>query len=189
MSAADECVPVSALQRQQESGSVGIASRGPNGDYFSATWHPVGAEELWFTYRPAPTRIPTSFMEAKFDAFLRPADPNQGQNILPQALSVSMNSDGANGAGFIFSSRPTQACLFFATNTLWQTTAGGRKIWQENPAPDEPQDPLKSRLVCRQILRDHTTGAKPRPKRGVIYTVAGIPASMENRHLAERTMA
>ena len=60
---ADNAFPYRLYSGQQESGSVGIASRGPNGEITFRDWHPVGSGGI--RLRDAPLRtIPTSFMEA-----------------------------------------------------------------------------------------------------------------------------
>ena len=45
---ADNAFPYRLYSGQQESGSVGIASRGPNGEITFRDWHPVGAEEYGY---------------------------------------------------------------------------------------------------------------------------------------------
>jgi photosystem II stability/assembly factor-like uncharacterized protein len=121
---ADNAFPYRLYSGQQESGSVGIASRGPNGEITFRDWQPVGAEE--YGYVTAAPHDPDIVYGGKLTRYDRRT--HQGQNILPKPFR-SDEFRMVRTEPVIFS--PTNpSLLFFATNTLWQTTAGGRN-WQE----------------------------------------------------------
>ncbi len=72
--------PYRLYSGQQESGSVGIASRGPNGEITFRDWHPVGAEE--YGYVTAAPHDPDIVYGGKLTRYDRRT--HQGQNILPK---------------------------------------------------------------------------------------------------------
>ena len=161
---ADNAFPYRLYSGQQESGSVGIASRGPNGEITFRDWHPVGAEE--YGYVTAAPHDPDIVYGGKLTRYDRRT--HQGQNILPKPFR-SDDFRMVRTEPVIFS--PTNPhLLFFATNTLWQTTAGGRN-WQEI-SPDLTRKTFEVPASVGKF-RDRPT-AQPR-QRGVIYTVAPSP--------------
>ena len=140
---ADNAFPYRLYSGQQESGSVGIASRGPNGEITFRDWHPVGAEE--YGYVTAAPHDPDIVYGGKLTRYDRRT--HQGQNILPKPFR-SDEFRMVRTEPVIFS--PTNpSLLFFATNTLWQTTAGGRN-WQEI-SPDLSRKTFEVPAECRQI--------------------------------------
>jgi photosystem II stability/assembly factor-like uncharacterized protein len=161
---ADNAFPYQLYSGQQESGSVGIASRGPNGQITFRDWHPVGAEE--YGYVTAAPHDPEIVYGGKLTRYDRRT--HQGQDILPQPFR-SDDFRMVRTEPVIFS--PTNpSLLFFATNTLWQTTSGGRN-WQEI-SPDLTRKTFEVPASVGKF-RDQPT-AQPR-QRGVIYTVAPSP--------------
>jgi hypothetical protein len=161
---ADNAFPYRLYSGQQESGSVGIASRGPNGEITFRDWHPVGAEE--YGYVTAAPHDPDIVYGGKLTRYDRRT--NQAQSILPKPFR-SDEFRMVRTQPVIFS--PTNPhLLFFATNTLWQTSAGGRN-WQEIS-----QDLTRKTFEIPASVgkfRDRPT-AQTR-QRGVIYTVAPSP--------------
>jgi photosystem II stability/assembly factor-like uncharacterized protein len=161
---ADNAFPYRLYSGQQESGSVGIASRGPNGEITFRDWHPVGAEE--YGYVTAAPRDPDIVYGGKLTRYDRRT--HQAQDILPEPLR-SDEFRMVRTEPVIFS--PTNpSLLFFATNTLWQTTAGGRN-WQE-VSPDLTRKTFEIPASVGKFRGQPT--AQPR-QRGVIYTVAPSP--------------
>ena len=161
---ADDAFPYRLYSGQQESGSVGIASRGPNGEITFRDWHPVGAEEYGYvTAAPHDSDIVYGGKLTRYDR-----RTHQGQNILPKPFR-SDEFRMVRTEPVVFS--PTNpSLLFFATNTLWQTTAGGQN-WQEI-SPDLSRKTFEVPPSVGKF-RDQPT-AQPR-QRGVIYTVAPSP--------------
>ncbi len=161
---ADNSFPYRLYSGQQESGSVGIESRGSNGGITFRDWHPVGAEE--YGYVTAAPHDPEIVYGGKLTRYDRRT--HQGQDILPEPFR-SDDFRMVRTEPVIFS--PTnKSLLFFATNTLWQTTAEGRN-WQEI-SPDLTRKTFEIPASVGKF-RDQPT-AQPR-QRGVIYTVAPSP--------------
>ncbi|MEO8440235.1 MAG: glycoside hydrolase [Spartobacteria bacterium] len=161
---ADNAFPYNLYSGQQESGSVGIASRGPNGAITFRDWHPVGAEE--YGYVTASPQDPEIVYGGKLTRYDRRT--HQGQDILPKPFR-SDEFRLIRTMPVIFS--PTDPhTLFFASNTLWQTRSGGRN-WQEI-SPDLTRKTFEVPASVGKY-RDRPT-AQPR-QRGVIYTVAPSP--------------
>ncbi len=161
---ADNAFPYRLYSGQQESGSVGIASRGPNGAITFRDWHPVGAEE--YGYVAASPLEPDIVFGGKLSRYDRRT--HQTQNILPKPFR-SDEFRIIRTEPVIFS--PTDpATLYFAANTLWQTRSGGRN-WQEI-SPDLTRKTFEIPASVGKF-RDQPS-AQPR-QRGVIYTVAPSP--------------
>ena len=161
---ADNAFPYQLYSGQQESGSVGIASRGPNGEITFRDWHPVGAEE--YGYVTTAPHDPDIVYGGKLTRYDRRT--HQGQNILPKPFR-SDEFRMVRTEPVVFS--PTNpSLLFFATNTLWQTTAGGRN-WQQI-SPDLSRKTFEVPPSVGKFRNQPT--AQPRQS-GVIYTVAPSP--------------
>ncbi len=161
---ADNQFPYHLYSGQQESGSVGIASRGANGQITFRDWHPVGAEE--YGYVTADPRDPTFVYGGKLTRYDQRT--RQAQDILPKPFR-SDEFRVIRTEPVIFSPLDP-GLLFFAANTLWQTRDGGRN-WREI-SPDLTR---KSWAIPASVgkFRDQPS-AQPR-QRGVIYTVAPSP--------------
>src|SRR5205085_8050077 len=81
---ADNAFPYRLYSGQQESGSVGIASRGNDGAINFRDWHPVAAEE--YGYVTADPLDPELIYGGKLTRYNRRT--GQAQNILPVPLST-----------------------------------------------------------------------------------------------------
>jgi photosystem II stability/assembly factor-like uncharacterized protein len=161
---ADNAFPYRLYSGQQESGSVGIASRGPNGEITFRDWHPVGAEE--YGYVTADPLDPEIIYGGKLTRYDRRT--HQAQNILPKPFR-SDEFRMVRTEPIIFSPINPHL-LFFATNTLWQTSAGGRN-WKEI-SPDLTRKTFQVPASVGKFRSQPS--AQPR-QRGVIYTVAPSP--------------
>jgi photosystem II stability/assembly factor-like uncharacterized protein len=161
---ADNAFPYRLYSGQQESGSVGIVSRGPNGAITFRDWEPVAAEE--YGYVTADPLDPDWVYGGKLTRFDRRT--RQAKDILPKPF----RSDAfrvIRTEPIIFSPfAPDQ--LFFAANTLWETLNGGQS-WKEI-SPDLTR---KTFEIPKSVgkYRDQKS-AQPR-QRGVIYTLAPSP--------------
>jgi photosystem II stability/assembly factor-like uncharacterized protein len=146
---------------QQESGSVGIASRGDNGAISFRDWRTVGVEEYGYV---APDPLdPNIIYGGKITRFDKRT--GQVQSIAPEAVR-SGKYRFLRTAPVIFSPVDPRA-LYYAGNVLFKTTTGGMS-W-EVISPDlsrERNDVPESIGIYR--TGDMTTMAR----RGVIYTVA-----------------
>ena len=161
---ADNAFPYRLYSGQQESGSVGIASRGPNGEITFRDWHPVGAEEYGYV-TPDPLD-PDLIYGGKLSRYDRRT--HQAQEISPKPFR-SDEFRVVRTEPIVFSPFDPHL-LFFGANTLWQTRDGGGN-WEEI----SPELTRKTFEIPASVgkFRDRPT-AQPR-QRGVIYTVAPSP--------------
>ncbi|HYV05618.1 MAG TPA: glycoside hydrolase [Blastocatellia bacterium] len=146
---------------QQESGSVGIASRGNDGQVTFREWHPVGVEEYGYV-APDPLN-PNIIYGGKISRFDKTT--GQVQNIAPEAVR-SGKYRFLRTAPVIFSPVDPRV-LYFAGNVLFKTTSGGNSwdIISPDLSREQPEVP-ESIGVFR------TADLSKMPRRGVIYTVA-----------------
>ena len=152
---------------QQESGSVGIASRGNDGEITFREWHPVAAEE--YGYVAADPLDPDIVYGGKLTRYDRRT--GQAQDILPKPFR-SPDFRMVRTAPVVFSPVDPHL-LFFASNTLWQTRDGGQN-WQQI-SPDLTRKSYEIPASVGKYRSEPT--AQPTP-RGVIYTVAPSPLDL-----------
>ena len=105
---ADNAFPYRLYSGQQESGSVGIASRGNDGRITFRDWHPVAAEE--YGYVVADPLDPGHHLRRQVDA-LRSAHRTSPGNFTG-AIALSRFSDAADAARRLFSDRSAPPLLF-----------------------------------------------------------------------------
>ncbi|MDQ6860816.1 MAG: glycoside hydrolase, partial [Verrucomicrobiota bacterium] len=149
---------------QQESGSVGIASRGNDGAITFRDWHPVAAEE--YGYVVADPLDPDIVYGGKLSRFDRRTA--QAQNILPLALRTP-DFRMIRTQPVVFSPKDPHL-LFFSGNTLWQTRDRGEN-WQQI-SPDLTRKTYDLPPTIGKYRNEKGAEAK---QRGVIYTVAPSP--------------
>ncbi|MGH8101425.1 MAG: WD40/YVTN/BNR-like repeat-containing protein, partial [Chthoniobacterales bacterium] len=166
VSAAD-AFPYHLYSGQQESGSVGIASRGSDGAITFRDWHPVAAEE--YGYVVADPLDPDIIYGGKLTRYDRRT--GQGQGILPVPLR-SPDFRMLRTEPVVFSPIDPHL-LFFAGNMLWQTRDGGRN-WKQI-SPDLTR---KTYAVPASIGKYRSDPAAAVKQRGVIYTVAASPLNV-----------
>ena len=145
---------------QQESGSVGIASRGNDGQITFREWHPVGVEEYGYV---APDPLNPNFIYGgKASRYDRTT--GQTQNIAPEAVR-SGKYRFLRTAPIMFS--PTDPhVLYLAGNVLFKTTSGGQS-W-EIISPDLSREQPE---VPESIGVFRTPDLTRMPRRGVIYAL------------------
>jgi len=161
---ADNAFPYRLYSGQQESGSVGIKSRGDAGEITFRDWQPVAAEE--YGYVVADPLDPDIVIGGKLTRFDRRT--GQGQNILPVPVQTE-DFRMLRTEPVIYS--PTDPhLLFFSGNTLWQTRDRGDH-W-EKVSPDLSREKYDL-PACIGKYKDEAT--KQAHRRGVIYTVAPSP--------------
>lgn len=149
---------------QQESGAIGIASRGNGGQISFRDWIGVGADEYaYIAPDPLDANIIYGGRVMRFDR-----RTGQAQNVAPEALR--------SGKYRILRTMPLlfhpadPKTLFFATNVLWKTTTGGQNWTIISP------DLSRERTdVPESIGTYRTEEMKTMPRRGVIYSVAPSP--------------
>jgi photosystem II stability/assembly factor-like uncharacterized protein len=161
---ADNSFPYRLYSGQQESGSVGIKSRGDQGEITFRDWRPVAAEE--YGYVVADPRDPDIIIGGKLTRFDRRT--GQAQNILP--VPVQTEDFRMLRTEPVVFSPLDPPLLFFAGNTLWQTRDRGDH-W-EKISPDLSRPTYELPANTGKYKED---AAKQAHRRGVIYTVAPSP--------------
>jgi photosystem II stability/assembly factor-like uncharacterized protein len=146
---------------QQESGSAGVASRGPYGQITYREWHPVGVEEYGYV---APDPLdPNLIYGGKVTRFNRAT--GQTQDVGPEALRTGKYRF-LRTAPLLFSPVDPRT-LYLAGNVLFKTTSGGNR-W-EVVSPDLSREKPE---VPESVGIYRTPEMARQPRRGVIYTVA-----------------
>ncbi len=158
----DTSFPYNVLGGQQESGSVGIASRGNDGEITFREWHPVGVEE--YGYVAADPLDPNIIYGGKITKFDKRT--GQVQNIAPEAVR-SGQYRFVRTAPVLFSPIDPKT-LYFAGNVLFKTQNGGNS-WQII-SPDLSRETYAT--IPESVGVYQTNDMKTMPRRGVIYTVA-----------------
>jgi photosystem II stability/assembly factor-like uncharacterized protein len=161
---ADTLFPYRLYSGQQESGSVGIKSRGDAGEITFRDWQPVAAEE--YGYVVADPLDPDIVIGGKLTRFDRRT--GQAKNILP----VPMQSEDfrtLRTEPVVFSPLDPR-WLLFSGNTLWQTRDRGDH-WEKIS-----QDLSRERYDLPECVGKYKEDAtKHARRRGVIYTIAPSP--------------
>lgn len=161
---ADSAFPYRLYSGQQESGSVGIKSRGDEGEITFRDWQPVAAEE--YGYIVADPLDPDIIYGGKLTRFDRRS--GQAQAILPVPVQTA-DFRTLRTESVVFSPIDPHL-LFFAGNTLWQTRNRGNHWEKISPDLSRPQYDLPASVG--KYRNDATREAR---RRGVIYTVAPSP--------------
>ena len=157
----DNAFPYNVYGGQQESGSVGISSRGNDGSIGIREWHPVGVEEYGYV---APDPLdPNLIYGGKITRFDKRT--GQVQNIAPEAVR-SGKYRFVRTAPVLFSPIDPKT-LYYAGNVLFKTKNGGNS-W-EVISPDLTREAYE---IPTSVGIYTTTDMKTMQRRGVIYTVA-----------------
>ncbi|HYK48040.1 MAG TPA: hypothetical protein VEV83_22835, partial [Parafilimonas sp.] len=164
----DNDFPYNVYGGQQESGSVGIVSRGNDGQITFHEWHPVGVEE--YGYVAADPLDPNIIYGGKISKFDKRT--GQIQNIAPEAVR-SGKYRFLRTAPVLFSPIDPKT-LYFAGNVLFKTTNGGH-TW-DVISPDLSREtwdvPASVGIYTTDSLKTKMQ------RRGVIYTVAPSPKNI-----------
>jgi photosystem II stability/assembly factor-like uncharacterized protein len=160
----DNAFPYNVYGGQQESGSIGIASRGNDGQITFREWHPVGVEEYGYV---APDPLdPNIIYGGKITRYDKRT--GQVQNIAPEAVR-SGKYRFIRTAPVLFS--PTDPhTLYYAGNVLFKTSNGGHS-WQVI-SPDLSRENWS---IPATVGIYNTESLAKMQRRGVIYTVAPSP--------------
>jgi photosystem II stability/assembly factor-like uncharacterized protein len=162
----DNAFPYNVYSGQQENGSVGIASRGNNGQITYREWHPVGAEE--YGYVAADPLNPNIIYGGKLSRYDKRT--GQTQNIAPIAVRTGMYRF-VRTAPVLFNPVDKKT-LYYAGNVLFKTMNGGNS-WQII-SPDLSREswdiPASVGIYTNEDPDKYRE--KKMPRRGVIYTVA-----------------
>lgn len=164
---ADNAFPYNIYSGQQESGSVGIASRGNDGQISFREWHPVGAEEYGYVAAdPLNSNIIYGGKISRYNKLT-----GQTQNIAPEAIRGGKYRFVRTEP--VLFSPVDHKTLYFAGNVLFKTIDGGNH-W-DTVSPDLTRE---SWDVPASVGIYNTDAVKKMPRRGVIYTVAPSPKDL-----------
>ena len=164
---ADNAFPYNVYSGQQESGSVGIASRGNDGAITFRDWHPVGAQEYGYV-APDPLN-PDIVYGGKLSKYNKLT--GQVQNITPPATRNEVQRF-VRTEPVVFSPVDNKT-LFFAGNVLYKTQNGGNS-WQAI-SPDLSRTTWE---IPASVGIYNDDAVKKMHRRGVIYTVAPSPLNI-----------
>jgi photosystem II stability/assembly factor-like uncharacterized protein len=160
----DNAFPYNVYGGQQESGSIGIASRGNDGGITFREYHPVGAEEYGYVAAdPLNSNIIYGGKLTKYDK-----RTGQVQNIAPEPIRGGKYRF-VRTAPVLFSPIDPKT-LYYAGNVLFKTQDGGHS-WQVI-SPDLTRETWD---IPDNVGVYKTDDLKKMPRRGVIYTVAPSP--------------
>ena len=166
---ADNAFPYNVYSGQQESGSVGIASRSNDGEITFHDWHPVGAQEYGYV---APDPLDPNII---YGGKLSRYDKRTGQTreVAPEAAR-SGKYRFLRTAPVLFSPVDKKT-LFYAGNVLFKTKDGGSN-WQII-SPDLSRERWSIPAGVGIYTADDPGRYRENkmPRRGVIYTVAPSP--------------
>ncbi|MDQ6842984.1 MAG: glycoside hydrolase, partial [Bacteroidota bacterium] len=168
----DNSFPYNVYGSQQESGSVGITSRGNDGEITFRDWHPVGAEEYGYVAAdPLDSNIIYGGKISKYNKHT-----GQVQNIAPEAIR-SGKYRFVRTAPVLFSPIDPKT-LYFAGNVLFKTRNGGDN-WQVI-SPDLSRETWDIPESVGKFAKDSSGKylMKKMQRRGVIYTVAPSPLTI-----------
>ncbi len=161
---ADNAFPYNVYSGQQESGSVGISSRGNDGAITVRDWHSVSAEE--YGYVVADPLDPNIIYGGKISKYDKRT--GQAQNISPD-ITHSGKYRFIRTAPIVFSPIDNKT-LFYAGNVLFKTRDGG-KSWK-TISPDLTRQTYD---IAESIGIYRNNEMSTMPQRGVIYTIALSP--------------
>ena len=163
--AADNDFPYRVYSGQQESGSVGIASRGNDGQVTFREWHPVGVDEYGYA---APDPLDSNIIYGGRSVTRFDRRTGQVQNVGP--------NPGRGGSARTVRTQPVlfspadPRVLFYASNTLWRTSNGGQSWDQISP------DLTRKTWEVPASVGKYKGEASALPaQRGVIYTIGPSP--------------
>ena len=166
--ATDNQFPYWVYGGQQESGAIGIASRGNGGQISFRDWMGVGADEYAYVAPdPLDPNIVYGGRVVRFDK-----RTGQTQNVAPEALR--------SGRYRILRTMPLlfhpadPELLLFASNVLWATTNGGQDWRIISP------DLSRERPAVPESIGDfRTPELETMARRGVIYALGPSPLDVD----------
>lgn len=160
----DNQFPYRVYGAQQESGSVGITSRGNDGQITVRQWHPVGAIEYGYI---APDPLDPNIVYGAGRTEVSRFDWNTGQAQDVSPVPVKEAQIRADRTEPIIFSPVDPHVLYYATNLLFQTSDGG-KSWQ-TISPDLTRERPGIPASLGQLADSDPHAAKVR---GAIYALA-----------------
>ena len=165
---ADNGFPYRVCGGQQESGSACVSSRGNDGMITFREWHPVGVEEYGYAV-PDPLNADIIY-GGKVTRYNRKT--GQVQNTAPTPVRPA-DFRTLRTAPVVFSPADPHV-MYFASNTLWKTTTGGRSWTQIS------RDLTRKTWEAPATIGKYRSADSAKPtQRGVIYTVAPSPLDLK----------
>jgi photosystem II stability/assembly factor-like uncharacterized protein len=164
----DNAFPYRVCGGQQESGSACVPSRGDEGQITYRDWTPVAAEEYGYAVPdPLDPDIVYGGKISRYDRRTR-----QSEDVTPKPLrGPTYRVVRTQPIAF---SPVDPRILYYASNTLWKTTTGGRS-WTEI-SPDLSR---KEWSVPANVGKYIGTPATQPKQRGVIYALAPSPLDVD----------
>ena len=160
----DNEFPYRVYGGQQESGSVGIASRGNDGEITFRDWHPVGVIEYGYV-APDPLHPRIVYGAGRSEVSKFDWTTGQVQNVTPIVLhSDKYRTDRTEPIMF---SPVDLHVLYYAANVLFQTDNGGVSWQTISPNLTRPKPGIPASLGDLAAKDDYATKV-----RGVIYALA-----------------
>ncbi len=157
----DNAFPYNVYGGQQESGSVGISSRGNDGQITFREWHPIAGEE--YGYVAADPKNPDIIYGGKISKYDKRT--GQSQNISPEVVR-SGKYRFIRTMPILFSPIDSTT-LYFGGNVIFKTKDGGNS-WQ-TISPDLTRESWDIPASVGIYTNDDM---KKMPRRGVVYTIA-----------------
>ncbi len=169
--AADNAFPYRVYSGQQESGSVGIASRGNDGVITLRDWHPVGVSEYGYA-APDPLDNNIVYGAGRLEVSKFHWDTGQIETVSPVVLA-DPKYRAVRTQPILFS--PVDPHVLYATaNVIFQTTDGGHSWKEISPDLARPAGNIPAN-IGHLSPKDAETAAK---QRGVVYALAPSPKSL-----------
>ena len=160
----DQQFPYWVYGGQQESGAIGICSRGEGGQISFRDWQGVGADE--YAYIAPDPKNPDIIYGGRVIRFNKKT--GQSQNVAPEALRSGKTRFLRTMPLLFHPADPDM--LLFGTNILWQTKSGGQS-WQAI-SPDLTRVRPK---VPSSVGDFRTDEMETMAQRAIIYALAPSP--------------
>ena len=161
---ADDAFPYRVYGGQQESGSVGTASRGNDGEITFHEWHPVGAIEYGYV-APDPLHPRIVYGAGRSEVSKFDWDTGQVQDVTPIVLrGGNYRTDRTEPIVF---SPVDPHILYYAANVLFETRNGGVSWQTISPDLTRPHPDIPASLGNLAAKDEYAAKV-----RGAIYVVA-----------------
>ena len=161
---ADDVFPYRVYGGQQESGSVGIASRGNDGEITFREWHPVGVIEYGYV-APDPLHPRIVYGAGRSEVSKFDWETGQVQDVTPIVLRGG-NYRTDRTEPIIFSPLDPHI-LYYAANVLFETRNGGVSWQTISPDLTRPHPGIPASLGSLAAKDEYAAKV-----RGVIYALA-----------------
>lgn len=164
----DDQFPYWVYGGQQESGAIGVASRGNGGQISFRDWMGVGADE--YAYVAADPKDPDIVYGGRVIRYDKRT--GQSQQVAPEILR-SGKIRYLRSMPLLFHPADDDQ-LLFATNVVWKTLDGGQHWEQISP------DLTRTQTMVPESLGDFKTEAMEHmPQRAIVYALGPSPLNRE----------